>query len=866
MRLIKLASTAFVSLLGLSLLSGCNGSSDGGDDGGNTGEYALSLSYKTVVDGQCAEATDELSFTSNASICAVAKLTQGSSNSSGGLVSFSATLGTLSPTTKLTNSSGIAEVILTNPDNTLGAGTLSAEFDTGAAENNILSVSKNYEFVDDGSPGEDTPKISASIINGAATVTQFKVDETVQLQAQFLDTSSKGIADQLVTFTAGNVTLTPNAALTNAQGIAQVNYTPSDTELGAASLNVSLDYQEQNFQTNSLYEVLSADAIGGEGVLKLGHFDSNDEFIEGVLSTSVSLTDGKYIISAGGSFGVTATLINQADDGTITRVQTPSSISFSSDCVVGNNASLDTPVTTLSGSASSTFQDTSCSGNSQRDDQIVATTLSGNQTLTATLPFTLERQTLASLSFESAEPKVIRIKGAGGTGSTESSLVTFKVTGSNGQPSAQQEVSFSLDTVVGGLSFSNGKETDSSLTNSAGVASVRVQSGTMPTPVRVLASATDTDTGETITSQSEQLTVNTGLPQQLGFSLSTSIFNPEAAQFNGEKATITAYASDSFGNPAPDDTTINFTTEGGQIVPSCSTVNGTCSVEWTSADARVPDHRITVLAYALGHETFFDTNGNNIFDESDGTAVNACIDSSGSPVACSGNGMDTEAYMPNGFSDLGDAFRDDDETGAHTEGEKYFNTENSSSYEGPDGKFNGPQCEGNLCGTGQKNKTYIRKALVMTMSGSSAGFSIWQTYQGIEYLVQDDSNKYSDPISPVQDIAPGASASLRVQFYDSAYQIMPADSNLSVTANNGELDADTFTVPNTTGIGTICYEADTFTDNEKRCGSTTSFILTNDIDPASVGEPAKSSNISIELVTPKGLKSGANLSVELTGT
>lgn len=843
MRLIKTAFAIPLSLLLLSSLGGCNGSSDG-SDGENTGEYALSLSYKTVVDGKCADATNDLSFASNASICAVAKLTQGGSNSNGGLISFSATLGELTPATKLTNSLGIAEVILGNAQASLGAGTLTAQFDTKAAENNILAVTRNYEFVDSGVPGEDTPKISASIINGAATVTQFKVDETVQLQAQFLDSSSQGIAQQIVTFSAGSTTLNPTTALTKEQGIAQVSYTPSESELGAASLNVSLIYKGQAYQTSSLYEVLPANAIGDDGVLKLGHFDGNNNFIEGELASTLIPVDGKYRISAGGSFGITATLVSVAEDGSINRVQTPSSISFSSDCVTSNNASLDTPVTTLSGSASSTFQDTSCSGNSERDDQIIATTQAGNQTLTANLPFTLERQTLASLSFVSAEPKNIRIKGAGGTGSTESSLVTFKVTSSNGQPAAQQAVKFTLDTVVGGLSFSNGAAIAESLTNSQGVASIRVLAGTMPTPVRVLASATDSDTNETITSQSEQLTVNTGLPQQLGFSISTTMFNPEADDFNGEKATITAQASDSFGNPAPDDTTINFTTEGGQIVPSCLTVNGSCSVEWTSANPRVPDHRITVLAYALGHETFFDTNGNNIFDDADGTAVDACLNSSGGAIACSGNGMDIEAYVSKGFSDLGDAFRDDDESFSYTAGEKYFNTKSSGEYQSPDGKFNGPQCQATLVGC--EPNTYIRKALVMTMSGSSAGFTIWQGNK----LIRDDFGLETAPIVPLTAIAAGQSSSFTVQFYDSAYQIMPASTQVAVEASAGELIFGAFEVANTT----------------RRGGTTTGFIITNDIDPGSTGEPAKLSSVSINLTTPKDFKSGAGLSITLSGT
>ena len=847
MRLIKTALALPISLVVFSLLGGCNGASDDSGGGGeeNTGEYALSLSYKTVVDGKCAEATSDVSFPSNASICAVAKLTQGGSASNGALISFNSSLGTINPSTKLTNSSGLAEVILSPELDTQGAGTVTAQFDTKADENNILLVERNYEFVDNGStPTDQVPKVSASIQLGANNVTQFKVDEAVQLQATFLNASSVGIENQLVTFTAGNVTLSPNTALTNEQGIAQVIYTPVVADLGASNLNVSITYKDQSYQSNSLYEVLSADAVGGDGVFKLGHFDSAEQFVENELATTLAPNaDGKYVISAGGSIGVTATLVNQADDGTITRVQTPSSISFSSDCVSSNNASLDTPVTTLSGDARSTFQDSSCSGNSERDDVITATTLAGNQTLTATLPLTLERQTLANIGFVSAEPTNIRIKGAGGTGSTESSLVTFTVTSANGQPTAQQIVNFNLDTVVGGLSFANGLSTAESLTNSAGIATVRVLSGTVPTPVRVVASATDADTGKVISTQSEQLTVNTGLPQQLGFSLSTSIFNPEADKFDGEKATVTAYASDSFGNPAPDDTVIQFTTEGGQIVPSCSTVNGTCSVEWTSTNPRVTDHRITVLAYALGHETFFDTNGNNVFD--DGTAVDACL-AGDIIIACSGNGMDRETYMPNGFSDLPDAFLDANENAVFDEGEKFFNTQASTTYGPRDNLFNGPQCEGSLCGTGQANKTYIRKALVMTMSGSSADFTIWQGNN----LIRDDSGLETAPILPLTALAAGETSRFTVQFYDDAYQMMPANTQVAVVASAGELIFEPFGVANTTNRG----------------GTRTSFIITNDTDPSTTNQPPRTSAVSIELTTPNNFKSGVGLTISLLGT
>ncbi|ABI40523.1 Ig domain protein, group 1 domain protein [Shewanella sp. MR-4] len=812
--------------IGLFGLWGCNGPSD--EDNGGTdasdGIYKLSIDFKTLSGSQCGSFTSLQSFPKDAGFCAVAKLNKGSAKVSNQRVNFTSDLGALTPESKLTDSNGEAIVIVSNPDLLINAGTITATT-TPSDSSTALSATRNFEFTGtiDGIGASIAPKLSASIQSSANVVTRFKVDEAVQLQAIFLDAESNGIADAKVTFSAGSATLTPTSALTNSQGIAQVSYTPSATELGANALTVTVEYQGQSLQSSSLYEVLSKDAVNEAGTLKLGSFNGSS-FTEGKLaSTLTAQADGSYKISAGGSFGVTASLVLEASDGTVTRVQTPSSISFSSDCTASNNASLDSPVTTLSGNASSTFQDTSCSGNSERNDQIVATTVVGNQTLTANFPFTLQRQTLASLSFEAAEPNQIRIKGAGGTGSSESSLVSFKVTSANGQPAAQQKVSFSLDTVVGGLSFANGSANAEGQTNAQGIASVRVLSGTVPTPVRVVASAVDADTKEVITSQSEQLTVNTGLPQQLGFSLSTTISNPEAGDYDGETATITARLSDSFGNPAPDDTTVNFNTEGGQIAPSCLTQNGACSVTWTSGAYRPQDHRITILAYALGHETFFDTNGNNQFDSADGGAItNACL-FNGVATHCSGNGMDVETFHNSGFSDLPTAFRDDNENFSRDSGEPYFDNLARETYPVADGKFNGPQCEGSLCGTGQANKIYIRKALVLSMSGSQAYISVQQ--DGV----------FLASVNDIKPVAAGAESEFVVFVHDSAKQIMPAKTQIELCVDcNGTPD--------------IIEVANTLT-GKNGLGTPLSFT-------ASAG-----SQISIVTTTPKQVKTSLNFTV-----
>jgi hypothetical protein len=116
--------------------------------------------------------------------------------------------------------------------------------------------------------------------------------------------------------------------------------------------------------------------------------------------------------------------------------------------------------------------------------------------------------------------------------------------------------------------------------------------------------------------------------------------------------TLTVAMADKFNNPVVDGTSAVFTTEYGAIVGSCSTVGGTCSVEWTSQEPRFPtltddDYvvsffdnqgvdcdgfggnavpcpddlgeirggRSAILVHAIGEESFIDRNGNGIMDE-----------------------------------------------------------------------------------------------------------------------------------------------------------------------------------------------------------------------------------------------------------
>ena len=320
-------------------------------------------------------------------------------------------------------------------------------------------------------------------------------------------------------------------------------------------------------------------------------------------------------------------------------------------------------------------------------------------------------------------------------------------------------------------------------TNSQGIVTTQVLAGTVPTSVRVTAKATMEVNGESIDvqSQSDLLSVNTGLPEQRSITISASVLNPEADLYNGEESIITAQLADNFNNLVPDGTTVNFTTEGGAIEPSCITTNGACSVTWTSAEPRENNHRVTILATALGHETFFDNNGNNVFDNDDGSAI---IDPSVS------SGLSRHVAEPSGFIDMSEAWRDDNENNIHDTGELFLDYNNDNSFSTPDGNFNGPQCIESACADENNRAIHVRKALVLIMSGSSADYSL--TSNGAVY--EDSLGTSVD----IPNIGINQSRTFQLSFTDKSSQVLPFGTNINVNITEGLIQGVTnYIVPNT---------------------------------------------------------------------
>jgi hypothetical protein len=146
----------------------------------------------------------------------------------------------------------------------------------------------------------------------------------------------------------------------------------------------------------------------------------------------------------------------------------------------------------------------------------------------------------------------------------------------------------------------------------------------------------------TIFANSNLLTVASGRPVQAAASLSVAKLAIEGFSIDGQVTEFTMSLADRQGNPVPNGTQVNFVTEGGVMLPaSCVMSGGTssCAVQIRSQGTRPANGIVAVLAYVPGEEDFVDANFNNVYDSGET------------------------------FTDLGNAYRDDNDSGAYDAGE-----------------------------------------------------------------------------------------------------------------------------------------------------------------------------------------------------
>ncbi|WP_165742944.1 Ig-like domain-containing protein [Pseudoalteromonas sp. Z9A6] len=788
----------------------------------------------------------------------------------GKVVSFSSTLGNLLPSsgTALTNINGIATLNLT-PGTIEGAGNVTAQYEA------ITETVGFYTRGDAIDPNQSTADINFKILQNCPVgfkttrdaslceeITSISGDSSAILFIEVTnENSTTPLTQTLVTATTtiGAISPTTGTAITDSNGIALLDIVPG-LDVGAGEITVSV----LDSNLTKAFQIAAVD-------------------IE--ISISSSIADDELLAA-----GATALVsIEITKDGEL--YTTPLTVEFTSGCVSSEQASIDETVTSIGGFARSTYRPLTCVGG----DIITATVITGGDTVSANTTINVSPANIGFLQFIDVTEPVIALKGTGGADRTEISEVTFKLVDSNGNDLASRTVNFELSTAVGGITLG----TASAITNARGEVKTSVLSGSIATPVRVIASSEEEVGGNTVivTAPSDILVVSTGIADQNSFSLSRSIFNPHALNVDGNTVAVNARLADHFNNPVPDGTAVTFITEGGVIEPSCTTTNGACSVTWTSSNPRpftdsmyentiaqkcdgglpcplgilnndltidLPlGGRATVHAYAIGEETFSDLNGNGYFDSED-----FFDDLFDIPEAFIDNNEDG-TFGGKDCSDGTDPCSRDNSTG--DEFEEFVDFDGNGSWTTQNGLYNGLLCreEDETAGLCSRQLVNVFQNQEIVMSGDAAFFRL-VTYaddcSAIAGVTASEVHINSDPASPLvrrsqadptsqqmcqvseidltQSPTGTSSVSLIMYIADMYNNPMPAGTEVTISTDNGEITGETsYVFPNTTSFVPVGV----------------SFGIKR--EPLTGGNDSPSGSLNISVEAPSGLVSPFSVSV-----
>jgi hypothetical protein len=468
-------------------------------------------------------------------------------------------------------------------------------------------------------------------------------------------------------------------------------------------------------------------------VIRFGSFDGGGIFTAGTIATNA------IDLNASESAALTVAI----RDNNNNPVTDPADIFFSSPCInVGLSEINPVVAQNTNGTINATYTARGCSGN----DEVTAQTILNGTSFSAEVTINTTAAPLGSITFTNAEPNIIGIKNSGAI--PEQSVVSFKVTNTSGGPVPNQDVTFELDSSVGGIFLSNAQ----GITNQSGIVTTTINAGSIPVPVRITATANQNGTISKAVSSS--LVITTGIADADSFSVGAVTPNIEGWERDGISTQIVARAADRYNTPVPDKTSIAFQAEGGVINPSCETINGVCSVTFTSQNPRPQDGRVTILATILGEENFIDLNGNGQFDGSLLTA----------------NEIQT---------DLSEPFRDDNENGIHDNAiEPFIDTDKNGSRSAANGNFDGLLCNDN-CGS---STLIISSQVVIVLSQSTLSIDILDSTGAAITPPLNITGGLTKIIVDVYSLFNAATAPSNPK------QIPPAETVISASTSQGTID------------------------------------------------------------------------------
>jgi hypothetical protein len=495
-------------------------------------------------------------------------------------------------------------------------------------------------------PKNPVLKLALQDSSGAST-NSISASGYTLLKATVTDPSGTPIPNQVVDVSGDPTKLLfpeGNTGLTNSAGVATIKLARASLlATGAGSLSGTYMYRAGTLTTFSDGSAPpTADTVVSAF---LGYQLSANNI------TLTNLDVGASTLAAYGTRQVTV----QANINGVAATTTPVQVSFSASCgqVVPATASTNSSgvvavsYTATDVAGTSTLATLGCGGQTV---EINASTV-GAAVVTKSLSITAAPAT--NMSFVGVNPSTIFLANSGGP---TTAIAQFKLVNAVGAALPGQAVRLALNTLNGGIpkaTFGTAGNTDpvTLITAADGKISVPVYSGTVPTNVVVNAALIS---NPSIQTDSSILTIASGRAAQARVSLAIEKLSIEAWSIDGTTSSVTLSLADRQGNPVPDGTAVNFVTEGGVMIPPVCSTGGTkdpvtglfsdpgnsrCTVQIRSQNPRPANGRVSILAYAAGEEDFVDSNFNNVYD---------CGEA---------------------FTDLGTAYRDDNDNGAFDVGE-----------------------------------------------------------------------------------------------------------------------------------------------------------------------------------------------------
>jgi len=531
-----------------------------------------------------------------------------------------------------------------------------------------------------------------------------------------LEVGGRGMEGTVLSFEGENIVPEVATALTDEDGEAVVVLSATrDSVPGQATVTVT------HAEETSARVFLTVQAAK----LQLGHL-RDGEFVPGEIDIGSPLLLPE----------ATTTLRLAIADENGRLVTESLNVNLSSPC-----ANADPPLAELSAMAVSSRGLVSASytaAGCERDDRITADLEPLSPvTATGTIGFT-EAAIVPSIEFDGLSSDRISLLGTGDSGRPETAQASFVLNSRDGEPIADYAVRFSLTSTRGGLTLLSEEAT----TDSQGIVSTAVRAGTLAARTQVRATVRAGD--NFFSALSEEILVSSGLPDQNSISLTADPLNVAGGDTDGLEVTITARLADHFNNPVPDGTAVNFATEYGAVGALCQTENGACTVTWISQEPRRslnyaertptventvcdtydglgpcprPLHkfqggRSTVIATALGEESFTDANGNGRYDPGES------------------------------FSDLAEAFIDHNEDDRYNPAtdfcrpqpsllcasgleEAFFDVDRDGEFSEGNGLYNGSLCPRELDGADcSRELITVRRDIVIVASSADQRFAL----------------------------------------------------------------------------------------------------------------------------------------------